>query len=217
MAYVYKHIRLDTGETFYIGIGKYLSRAFSKKQRNNHWYNITNKTDYIVEILEENLSWEEACKKEKEYIKLFGRIDLKTGNLVNKTSGGDGVSGHSDELKNVLRTYNLGKVLTEEHKLKISNTLKGKTLTETHKKNLSKSLSLRKLSDEHKEKISNSMKNKFSGDKNPNYGKKLSESTIEKLREKAKNRKKIECNICGKIIDIGSYKRYHLNKCKNVL
>jgi hypothetical protein len=70
MACVYQHIRPDTNTIFYIGIGKKLSRAESKSARNRYWKNIVKKCNnvFIVEILHENISWEEACNKEKEYI-----------------------------------------------------------------------------------------------------------------------------------------------------
>lgn len=97
MAYVYRHIRLDKNEPFYIGIAKdefkNCERARSKYYRNKYWHNIVNKTPYEVEIMLENLSWEEACEKEIEFIKLHGRVDLKTGSLVNMTDGGDGFKG----------------------------------------------------------------------------------------------------------------------------
>ena len=77
MAYVYRHIRLDKNEVFYIGIGSddkgYYYRANSKnnKSRNFHWSSIYNKTSILVEIMLDDLSWEEACDKEKEFIALF--------------------------------------------------------------------------------------------------------------------------------------------------
>ena len=40
MAYVYRHIRLDKNQPFYIGVGKNdndLKRAFSKCNRNSYW------------------------------------------------------------------------------------------------------------------------------------------------------------------------------------
>ena len=70
---VYRHIRLDKNEVFYIGIGKNLSRAFDKRQRNRYCKFITNKTKYRVDILFDDLSKEEASDKEKEFIKLYGR------------------------------------------------------------------------------------------------------------------------------------------------
>ena len=65
--YVYRHIRLDKNEPFYIGIGKTEKRAYEKIKRNQFWQNVIAKTDYDVEILFDNLSWEDAG--EKEYLK----------------------------------------------------------------------------------------------------------------------------------------------------
>ena len=95
MAYVYRHIRLDKNEPFYIGIGsdKNFKRAFDRFSRNRHWNFIVNKTEYDVEIFMDNLSWEQACEKEQELISLYGRKDLGKGTLVNLTDGGDGSVG----------------------------------------------------------------------------------------------------------------------------
>jgi len=97
MAYLYRHIRLDKNEPFYIGIAddeyKNCERAYSKYYRNKHWHNIINQTNYEVEIVLENLEWKEACEKEIEFIKLYGRKDLNLGPLVNMTDGGDGFRG----------------------------------------------------------------------------------------------------------------------------
>lgn len=65
MAEIYRHIRLDTNEVFYIGIGKDKERAFSNKKRNRHWIGIVNSVGYSVEILKSDLSWEDACELEK--------------------------------------------------------------------------------------------------------------------------------------------------------
>ena len=61
MAYLYRHVRLDKNEPFYIGIGKndddgYI-RAYSKKDRNVHWHNVVNVTEYRVEIVYSNIEW----------------------------------------------------------------------------------------------------------------------------------------------------------------
>ena len=73
MAYVYKHIRLDNNNVFYVGIGSDSSykRANSKSDRNKYWKNIVNKHGYIIEIYKNNISWDEACVIEKELIKYF--------------------------------------------------------------------------------------------------------------------------------------------------
>lgn len=103
MAYLYRHIRLDVNQPFYIGIGSDddFKRSREKSNRNKHWRNIVKNTSYDVDILMDGLSWEDACEKEKEFIKLYGRSDLKLGTLCNLTEGGEGVIGmkHSDETK----------------------------------------------------------------------------------------------------------------------
>jgi hypothetical protein len=94
MAYVYRHIRLDKNEPFYIGIGsdKYHFRAYDKGRRNNIWKKIVAKTEYEVEILFDNIDRLEACKKEIEFIKLYGK-KCNNGILCNLTDGGDGSFG----------------------------------------------------------------------------------------------------------------------------
>jgi hypothetical protein len=112
MAFVYRHIRLDTNQPFYIGIGKderYYFRATKKSQRNIHWKRIVDKTDYRVEILMDDITYDEAKEKEIEFIKLYGRINLSNGPLCNMTDGGEG---------------NLGYIVTEETRKKLSNSIK---------------------------------------------------------------------------------------------
>ena len=86
---VYRHIRLDTNEVFYVGIGS-KKRPYAKGSRSKWWKRIVNKSDYRVDILFTDLSWEAAEIKEIEFIKLYGRKDLKKGTLVNMTDGGEG-------------------------------------------------------------------------------------------------------------------------------
>ncbi len=94
MAYVYRHIRLDKNIPFYIGIGgdDIYKRANDRKFRNPHWLRIVKKTEYEIEILFDNISWPEACKKEIEFIALYGR-SKDGGVLTNITKGGDGKLG----------------------------------------------------------------------------------------------------------------------------
>lgn len=94
MAYVYRHIRLDKNIPFYIGIGNddTYFRANDKNGRNKYWQNIANKTSYEVEIIIDNISWEDACKKEIEFIAIYGRKN-DGGILANLTKGGEGKLG----------------------------------------------------------------------------------------------------------------------------
>lgn len=98
--YLYRHIRLDKNEVFYVGIGtkKLIStgkfkdeynRAFDRSKRSAFWKRIIDKTDYKVEIILESNSRGFTEEKEKEFIALYGRINLGTGILCNLTNGGE--------------------------------------------------------------------------------------------------------------------------------
>jgi hypothetical protein len=91
---LYYHRRLDTDEVFYVGIGE-PGRAYQagRGRRSVYWNRIAKKYGYRVEILEEGLSWYQACELEKMLIALHGRQDLGYGPLVNMTDGGDGTPG----------------------------------------------------------------------------------------------------------------------------
>lgn len=103
--YIYLHKRLDTNEVFYVGRGTVnkrasgkcdtntYSRAFAKHTHNIQWLRITEKTLWTVEVIEDNLSWEESISSEIFYIKKYGRMNLKEGSLVNYTDGGEGSKG----------------------------------------------------------------------------------------------------------------------------
>lgn len=120
---IYKHRRLDNNEIFYIGIGN-IKRPYEKTNRNPYWKNLTNKTEYKVEILSDNLTWENAQEAEIQLIKLYGRRDLGLGQLVNLTDGGDGCINFSDITKNKISQSLKGKFQSEETKLKRSISLK---------------------------------------------------------------------------------------------
>jgi len=148
MPYVYRHIRLDKNQPFYIGVGKEddfdYERAYDKYSRNPIWKLIATKTEYSIEILFEQIPLDFAYKKEIEFIKLYGRIDLENGTLANLTDGGDGA---------------VNVVITEEHRKKIVAAARARDnskeadkfrkwreaggkqiITEEHRKNLSEGL-----------------------------------------------------------------------------
>jgi hypothetical protein len=150
---VYLHRKKTNNSVFYVGIGNN-SRAYSK-QRSKRWFNIVKKHDYYIDIIAKNLNNEDALELESFLIEIYGRLDLKNGQLVNMTNGGPGASGLSCSIKE-RRNYILSKVERSlEWKKKISNSHKGKVFSiET----------LKKMSDAKK-------------------GKKTSEDTIEKMKK----------------------------------
>lgn len=113
--YVYVHFDLTNQRPFYVGKG-HGKRAFSKHKRNDYWKNIVNKHGYSIEILEDNLTEDQAYELEKYWISQFKAWGFK---LCNMTEGGEGASK--------------GVKLSESHKNKISISLIGNTRTKGFK------------------------------------------------------------------------------------
>lgn len=83
--YVYVHKRKTDGSVFYVGKGTG-DRASDNSSRNIWWSRIVEKSNgYEFEIVYDNLTEQEAFKKEQELILEFG-LD----NLCNITKGGSG-------------------------------------------------------------------------------------------------------------------------------
>ncbi len=104
--YLYRHLDLPNNRPFYIGIGtndKYLYyyRAKNRNKRSREWldYIISISNKYEIEILFETANKKLIVEKEIEFIKLYGRIDMKTGTLVNK-NGGNGIGELSEKTIN---------------------------------------------------------------------------------------------------------------------
>lgn len=182
--YTYAYLRTD-GTPYYIGKGKG-RRAWSKQRKGCKPPSDLSR----ILILKENLSEEEAFKHEMYLIFVFGRKDLGTGILRNLTDGGEGSSGsvrsedfkksrsgknhpfhgkpRSEEVRQRLREVNLGKVLSQETKEKISAGHKGRRFSEEHKQKLAEVKIGKPRSVETREKLKNSMTGKNTGDTNPN-------------------------------------------------
>jgi hypothetical protein len=90
MYYIYRHIRPDTNQVFYIGKGlQNTKRAWESRRRNMHWNSVVSKNNgqYKVDIIMSDLSPEEACQKEIEFISIYGKKQ-DDGTLVNWQDGG---------------------------------------------------------------------------------------------------------------------------------
>ena len=98
---------------FNIGIGGKTSRAYTKHGRNKYWKNTVNKHGYEVEILCEDLTWEQACEAEIHLIAFYGRSDLGLGPLVNMTDGGEGMQNLSPETREKLKKIAQNRIPSE--------------------------------------------------------------------------------------------------------
>jgi len=120
-------------------------------------------------FLKQNLTEEEAFRHEKYMIAVFGRKDLGTGILHNKTNGGEGISGYefSEETKEKIRQKAIGRKASEKTKKKLSEMRRGKKVH----------------SEEWKKQQSEKMKGNTYG-----LGKKPSPETLKKMSESQKGR-----------------------------
>jgi len=162
---------------------------------------------FSIELIEEVESAERAYELEIFYIKEY---DTKAPHGYNLTDGGDGIFGwevteqYRQECSVRTKQLHMGKKVgmygkkhSEETKKKMSAASKGKEkpwlvgrkVSEETKEKLRHLNVGRKVSLDTKRKISKNHHD-VSGENNPMYGKKHSQETIEKLKEKAKNRPK---------------------------
>jgi len=187
--YTYAYLRED-GTPYYIGKGEN-DRIYRKGKKKIK----PPKDKSKIIFLKQNLTEEEAFKHEIYMIALFGRIDLVTGILRNKTNGGDGASGYicSEETRKKISEVNKGRIFSEEHRKKISESLKGRIFSEEHRKKLRISLKGKTgfpgmLNKTHTEKTKEKMSEVKKGDKNHFYGKSHSEETKRKISEAKKGK-----------------------------
>ena len=195
--YVYACLRKSDDTPYYIGKGKG-NRVWDK----GHSSAVPKDTSKIV-LLAENLTETDAFNLEIELIAQYGRKDLGTGILRNMTNGGEGCSG---------------RVLSEELRNKISNTLKGRIVPKElvqrrikAKQALGKTSPLkgRPLADWHKEKVSQALIGVNVG----KPGRAWSEADRNKLKTP---KPKVECPHCNKIGGLPQMKQYHFEKCKTL-
>lgn len=166
--YTYAYLREDK-TPYYIGKGKgkRIYQKYKGKVR-------PPKDKSRIIFLKQNLTEGEAFKNEIYMIDVFGRKDLGTGALHNRTGGGEGSSGaiRSEETRRQISEAQKGKTHSDETKRKMSESNKsennywyGKSFSEEHIRKMSEAN--KNPSEETRRKLSEASK----GENNHAYGK----------------------------------------------
>jgi hypothetical protein len=188
--YTYAYLREDK-TPYYIGKGK--GDRINSKRRSIK----PPKDRSRIIYLKQNLTEEEAFRHEIYMIDVFGRIDLGTGILYNRTNGGEGPSGWvpSEETRRKISEAGKGHIVLEETKIKMSEARKGKTHSEESKIKMSEARKGKTQSEETRRKNSEAHKGKTQSEETrrknseAHKGKTHSEETRRKMSEAKKGAK----------------------------
>jgi hypothetical protein len=111
----------EDGTPYYVGKGSYKKRAFERHKVGNRIQYAPPKDRVLIQ---EFPTEPDAFEAEKFLIFYYGRKDLGTGILRNQTDGGEGNTGTSEGHRKQAEALR-GRIFSEEHRRKISESKKG--------------------------------------------------------------------------------------------
>jgi len=200
--YTYAYLREDR-TPYYIGKGEG-RRVYKKHQKG---LGIPKDKSRII-FLKQNLTETEAFKHEIYMIDVFGRKDLATGILYNRTDGGEGGSGivvgketrkKQSEIRRGLRWWNNGDKDIRSRECPGKEWKNGRLKVQLGRKyndETKKKMSISQKGENnywhgksHSEETKRKMSEKQKGEKSHSYGKSASEETRRKMSESFRGRK----------------------------
>lgn len=220
--YVYEHVRLDTGQVFYVGkgSGNRYRTARGGGRRSAHWWRVARKAGWEPRIVFRCNEEELAFLAEVELIAKHRRIGSP---LTNTTDGGEGVSGHrhSDETRRILREKayvtrgddnpsrrpEVRKLISERQR-EMGD--RHPTKRPETRRRMSEAAKRRRATPNTRAAISAAN----TGEGNPFYGCRHSQESLEKMSRNGVAGIRVTCQRCGKSGGKTVMHRWHFGNCR---